>query len=241
MRHLRSRATGILRSSPIVCRLESRVTTRTIACLAVLFDCDGVLVDSDASVMQAWGDWAVHHGLDPVTVGEMVHGRRAADTVALLIDEAGRPGAVDLINRLEIEGAVVVTAIPGAPELTRSIPTGQWAVVTSGTRPLATARIAAAGLPLPGVLVTADDVRNGKPDPEGFVAAATALGHDPRDTVVLEDSPAGVKAARAAGVGAVIGIGERALATDADVVVADLSALSWTGQGLLAIDPLRSV
>lgn len=216
------------------------MTTRAIACSAVLFDCDGVLVDSDASVMQAWGDWAVHHGLDPVTVGEMVHGRRAADTVGLLIDEPGRPAAVELINRLEIDGAVVVTAIPGAPELTRSIPAGQWAVVTSGTRLLATARISAAGLALPGVLVTADDVRLGKPDPEGFLAAAAALGHDPRTTVVLEDSPAGITAARAAGVGAVVGIGERALTTDADVVVADLTSLSWTGSGLRAENPLRA-
>ncbi len=215
------------------------MTSRTLTCSAVLFDCDGVLVDSDASVMQAWGDWAVHHGLDPVTVGEMVHGRRAADTVALLIDEVGRSEAVELINRLEIDGAVAVPAIPGAPELTRSIPAGQWAVVTSGTRPLATARITAAGITVPDVLVTADDVVLGKPDPEGFLAAAAALGRLPVQTVVLEDSPAGVRAARAAGVGAVIGIGERALETDADVVVADLTALRWTGSGLRAENPLR--
>lgn len=215
------------------------MTTSTIACSAVLFDCDGVLVDSDASVEQAWSSWAVRHGLDPVTVGAMVHGRRAADTVALLVDEADRAESVALINRLEIDGAVTVTAIPGALDLTRSIPATRWAVVTSGNRPLATARIGAAGLARPAVLVTADDVRHGKPDPEGFLAAAAALGHDPAVTVVLEDSPAGVRAARAAGVGAVIGVGERALTTDADVVVADLTSLTWTDQGLRAENPLR--
>jgi sugar-phosphatase len=105
-------------------------------------------------------------------------------------------------------------------------------VVTSGTTPLATARLNAAGLRVPAVLVTADDVENGKPAPDGYLAAAAALGLRPQVTVVLEDSASGVESARAAGVGAVIGVGDRALATDADVVVPDLRALSWNGTGI---------
>ncbi len=104
--------------------------------------------------------------------------------------------------------------------------------MTSGTRPLARARLQAAGLPLPDVMVTADDVSAGKPAPEGYLAAAAALGVPPADCVVLEDAVAGVLAARAAGVGAVIGVGERALATDADVVVTDLRALTVVDGGL---------
>jgi len=204
----------------------------TIPAAGVLFDCDGVLVDSDASVLSAWSRWSVAHGLDPEKVGPMVHGRRAFDTVALLIDEPDRAEAYDAINTMEVDSAATVTAIPGALDLVTSIPDGQWAVVTSGNRILAAARLAAAGIPQAGVAITADDVTDGKPHPEGYRAAAAGLGLDPALTVVLEDANSGVLAARAAGVGAVIGVGERALETDADVVVTDLRGISWTGDGL---------
>jgi sugar-phosphatase len=124
-----------------------------------------------------------------------------------------------------------VTAIPGAAELIAALPLDRWAVVTSGTRLLATARLAAAGLPVPRVLVTADDVTDGKPHPEGYRTAATRLGLEPTDTVVLEDAPSGVTAARAAGVAAVIGVGTKD-GLEADVRVRDLTELRWTGYGL---------
>ncbi|MET0863978.1 MAG: HAD-IA family hydrolase [Nakamurella sp.] len=203
-----------------------------IPAAGVLFDCDGVLVDSDASVLSAWSRWSVAHGLDPETVGPMVHGRRAFDTVALLIDEPGRAAAYDAINTMEVDSAATVTAIPGALELVSSIAEDRWAVVTSGNRILAAARLAAAGIPQAAVAITADDVTDGKPHPEGYRAAAAGLGLDPALTVVLEDANSGVLAARAAGVGAVIGVGERALETDADVVVTDLRGINWTGDGL---------
>jgi sugar-phosphatase len=115
-------------------------------------------------------------------------------------------------------------------------------VVTSGTRALATARLKAAGLPVPSVLITADDVTDGKPHPEGYLSGAKALGTPIEQTVVLEDSTSGIEAARRAGTGAVIGVSERALVTDADVVVADLRSLRWSGEGLLAAeDRLRPV
>ena len=199
---------------------------------AVLFDSDGVLVDSDASVRAAWSRWALEQGTDPDAVYAQVHGRRAADTVAALVPAGGRAEALQRIDRYELEAAGAVTAVAGAVALTSSMPAGAWAVVTSGTRALAGARLSAAGIRPPAVLVTADDVAAGKPAPEGYLAAAAGLGVPAAECLVVEDAAAGVRAARAAGVHAVVGVGERALATDADVVVADLSALTWTAAGL---------
>jgi len=198
----------------------------------VLFDCDGVLVDSDASVLSSWARWAVRYDQDPDTVGHAVHGRRAADTVESLIGPDRRAAALADINAFEVEDAATVTPIPGAADLVSSIPHGRWAVVTSGNRILAAARLATAGIPDAAVVITADDVVNGKPHPEGYAAAAARIGLTPDHTVVLEDADSGVLAARAAGVSAVIGVGERALDTDADIVVKDLRGISWTGNGL---------
>lgn len=203
-------------------------------CVGVLFDCDGVLVDSDASVLTAWSRWARALGFDPDVVTSIVHGRRSADTVAELVPGDGQAAALELIDRYEIEDARTVSAIPGAADLVAAIPPDRWAVVTSGTRALATARLTAAGVPLPNVLVTAGDVARGKPDPEGYLAAATGLGLEPIVTIVLEDAPAGIAAARAAGVAHVIGVGSTGLRADAHV--RDLSALRWTGRGLRATE-----
>jgi mannitol-1-/sugar-/sorbitol-6-phosphatase len=206
-----------------------------IGCRGLLFDNDGVLVDSDASVELSWSRWAVGWGLDPAAVAAMVHGRRSADTVALLIGPADRARALADIDRYEVEDAATVTALPGAAELLAALPVGTWAVVTSGRRELTTARLAAAGLPVPKVLVGAEDVPAGKPDPAGYRLAAEALGLAPEDCVVLEDSGAGVAAGRAAG-STVVGVSDRALATDADVVVRDLCGLRWDGRRLTLPD-----
>jgi sugar-phosphatase len=202
-----------------------------IACRGLLFDADGVLVDSDASVDSAWSRWAHRWDLDPATVLPMVHGRRSADTVALLVDHADRPRALTDIDRFEIEDAASVTACPGAAELLGSLPPASWAVVTSGNRGLATARLAAAGLPTPRVLVPAEDVPRGKPDPAGYLLGAEALGLPPAECVVLEDSPAGIAAGLAAGA-AVVGVSERALHSEVAVVVRDLTGLRWDGAAL---------
>jgi len=206
-----------------------------IPAAGVLFDCDGVLVDSDASVASAWTRWAVQYHLDPAMVREIVHGRRAADTVAMLIDpDRYNPNlALDDIDAYEIESAATVVAVPGAVALVSSIGHARWAVVTSGSRVLAAARLAAAGIPMASVVITADDVTDGKPHPEGYRSAAERMGLDPARTVVFEDAVSGVLAARAAEVGAVIGVGPRAMQTDADLVIEDLSTVSWTGDGLL--------
>ncbi|MEV2190284.1 HAD-IA family hydrolase [Streptomyces phaeochromogenes] len=198
-----------------------------IPCEGLLFDNDGVLVDSDRGVDQAWSQWARARGLAADRVTAMVHGRRSADTVALLVPDPGeRPAALAEIDRLEIEAAATTTALPGALDLLTSLPQGSWAVVTSGVNALARARIAAAGLPLPPVLITADDVSHGKPAPDGYLAAAGKLGRDPARTVVFEDSAAGATAGAAAGA-YVIGVGPRGLDTDAPVVVRDLRGLTW--------------
>ena len=207
---------------------------RVLPAAAVLFDCDGVLVDSDPSVVSAWSRWGTHYALDAAEVVALVHGRRAADTVAHLIEEDRQAEALALVNRYEIEDAGTVRAIPGADALLRSMPAERWAVVTSALPDLARARITAAALPFPHVLVTADLVSRGKPDPEGYLMAARLLGKPVENCLVLEDAVEGVAAARAAGVGAVVGVGRRVADADVDVLVADLTALSWSGHGLVA-------
>lgn len=198
----------------------------------LLFDNDGVLVDSEASVETSWGRWAREHGLDPTEVMAAVPGRRAADTVALFIAAEGVQRSVELITRYELVDVAGTTAIPGARELVAQLDGVPWAVVTSGVRELATARLAAAGVPLPVVLVTAEDVTAGKPDPEPYATGAARLGLAPGDVIVLEDSASGAAAGASAGC-AVLGIGAAALATPAPTVVRDLVGARWTGEGLL--------
>jgi mannitol-1-/sugar-/sorbitol-6-phosphatase len=196
--------------------------------VAVLFDCDGVLVDSLASVDRAWLRWSTRYGLDPEEVASMIHGRRSADTVAVLIEPAHRAEAVAAIDEYELEDAASVTAIAGARELVASIPDGAWALVTSGKAALARARLEAAGIGAPDVFIAADDVERGKPQPDPYLAAAAALGVRPGDAIVVEDSPSGVESGRRAGAGGVVGVGSQAIDTDADVVVPDLRDLTWS-------------
>jgi sugar-phosphatase len=214
-------------------------TVTFLKCRGLLFDCDGVLVDSMASVTAAWTRWAVELGLEPAAVNSLVHGRRSVDTVAMVVPEEHRAERLARIDRYEIEDAASVRAIPGAAALLASLPADRWAVVTSGRTDLALARLRAAGLPCPNALVTADDVAQGKPDPEGYRTAAERLGVPPAGTVVIEDMPVGIRAARAAGAGAVVGVGEKAVGGGADVVVPDLRSLRWTGEGLeVTSDPV---
>jgi sugar-phosphatase len=201
-------------------------------CRAVLFDCDGVLVDSDAAVVDAWTRWAIDLGFDPAEVLADVHGQRSIDTVDQWLPAERRVAELDRIDRYELESVATVRPVPGAPALAATVPLEQRAVVTSGRTDLAVARLRAADIALPSVLVCADDVRRGKPDPEGYLLAAHRLGVDPADAIVLEDAPAGIAAARAAGVRSVIGIGPRARAVAIDGWAADLRSLQWSGEGL---------
>jgi sugar-phosphatase len=171
-----------------------------------------------------------------------VPGRRAADTVALFVPPADVEASVEKITRYEVEDVAGTTAVPGVLDLLPQLAGVPWAVVTSGVRELATARMRAAGVTPPAVLLTAEDVTAGKPDPQGYLAAAARLGLAPADVLVLEDSVSGIAAGQAAGC-RVVGIGDDALRTTADVVVRDLAGARWTGAGLLlpATAVLRTV
>ena len=194
----------------------------------LLFDSDGVLVDSDSSVIAAWTEWADTYDLPTTDVLEMVHGHPARQTVAHWLPAQLQPEALRLIVRLELETASSVRAMPGAVETVSPLGSRRWAVITSGTAQLAAARLAAAGIPRPPVLITADDVANGKPAPDPYLAAARALGRDAGEGVVFEDAPAGIDSARAAGVGAVVGVGRQTRELDVDAYVPDLSQVAIT-------------
>lgn len=165
----------------------------------VLSDLDGVLVDSHASIMRAWRRWGGAHGVEREAIDAVRHGRPTHEIVAALtphLDVAAEARALDL-GQAEDCGDVV--ALPGAADLLRMFAPDAVAVVTSCTAELAEARLRAAGLEPPPVLITSDRLRRGKPDPEGYLVAARELGADPARCVVLEDSPAGAQAGRDAG------------------------------------------
>jgi sugar-phosphatase len=194
---------------------------------AVLFDLDGVLVDSGASVEEAWTRFSARHGLDPEDVIANCHGRRTVDLIRLVAPHLDAEAEAALIEQEEAGNAGPVRALPGARELVQTVPADRFAIVTSGTRPLAVARLRAAGLPVPSVLVTAEDVESGKPDPAGYLSAAARLGVEPAHTLVLEDSPAGVDAALSAGMNviAVLTTNDETALTAVHRRVPDLSAL----------------
>jgi sugar-phosphatase len=163
----------------------------------ILSDLDGVLVDSHASIMRAWRWWGALHGVESAAIEGVQHGRPSGEVIAALtpgLDADAESRAIDLRQADDTDGVI---ALPGARELFAG--TDRLAVVTSCTVPLATARLRAAGLPVPDVLVTPERLSRGKPDPEGYLFAASALGARPGDCVVLEDAPAGIEAGRAAG------------------------------------------
>jgi sugar-phosphatase len=166
---------------------------------AVLSDLDGVLVDSHASIMRAWRRWGRAHGVEREAIAAVRHGSPTSEIVAALtpgLDVAAEARALDLGQAADADDVV---ALPGAAGVLAAFGPGAVAVVTSCTAELAEARLRAAGLEPPPVLVTADRLRRGKPDPEGYLLAARELGADAPDCVVLEDSPAGVRAGRDAG------------------------------------------
>ncbi|MGI5375065.1 HAD-IA family hydrolase [Streptomyces sp. CA-251387] len=191
---------------------------------ALLLDMDGTLVNSDAVVERIWRRWAEQHGLDGDEVMKVVHGRQGYASMALLLpDRPMEQNHADNARMLAEETADVegVVPIPGAPELLASLRGLPHALVTSADAALAAARMAAAGLELPDVRVTAESVGASKPDPEGFLKGAAELGVEPADCVVFEDSAAGIEAGRSAGM-RVVGVGPRAGFHAPDVCVADL-------------------
>jgi sugar-phosphatase len=203
---------------------------------AVLLDMDGTLVDSNAVVERIWLDWAREHGVDAALTLSVIHGRQGHASMAILLPE--RDAAVNLAENaalLEKERADTagVVAVAGASDLLAALEGTPHALVTSADEPLAAIRMGAAGLRMPEVRVTAEQVSRSKPDPEGFVRAAELLGFDPADCVVFEDSTTGIAAGLASGA-TVIGVGPAAPGTGAHYVVADLTtvAVSLDGDGI---------
>jgi mannitol-1-/sugar-/sorbitol-6-phosphatase len=172
-----------------------------IRCSALLFDMDGVLIDSTPAVARVWHRWAVEHGFDPEAVVHMAHGRPSRTTIRELLPNAD----IDIdredreVERREIEDLDGVVLLPGARQLLNILPPDRWTVATSCTRPLAEVRLRAAGLPIPKTMITSNDVKIGKPDPEPYLKAAAKLGFAASDCIVVEDAPAGVRAGKAAG------------------------------------------
>lgn len=170
-----------------------------IDCGAVLFDLDGVLIDSTPAVTRVWAHWAESHGFDPQEVVSKAHGRPSISTIREYLPHADHEQENAKVERAEIEDLEGVVAFPGAHELLNELPADRWAIVTSCTRRLAHVRLRAAGLPAPMHLVTCTDVENGKPHPEPYLKAAASLGFSGSDCMVVEDAPAGIRAGKAAG------------------------------------------
>ena len=203
---------------------------RQFECSAILFDLDGVLVDSTRAVDYHWRLWAREVRVDPDEVVRIAHGVRTLEVVRQIAPHLPADAEVIRIERREAEDRDGVSVMPGAAELLNRIPGDHWAVVTSGTRYLATSRLKFGALPSPGVLVSADDVTRGKPDPEPWLTGARMLGVRPEDCLVIEDAPAGIQGARTAGM-KVIGLTSTYPAQElfnADVVIASLQQIEVT-------------
>jgi sugar-phosphatase len=170
-----------------------------IRCLGVLFDLDGVLVDSTPAVARCWTKWSLQHGFAPEAVVRRAHGRPSLATLRELLPNSDHQAENLQMERWEIEDIADVVPLPGALRLLEALPQERWAIVTSCTRPLAEVRIRAAGLPWPKQLITSADVQRGKPDPEPYLKGATSLGLAPAACLVVEDAPAGIRAGKAAG------------------------------------------
>jgi len=170
-------------------------------CKAVLFDMDGTLVNSAQVVELAWGGWAVRHNMPLEGVLSFSHGRPTIATLEHFLPGRDHSEELEELSRFEETETEGILAVPGAAEFLHLLQKQNhpWAIVTSAWRKLAETRIIAAGLPLPKVIVPVDEIRNGKPDPEGFLRAAKQLGVAPKDCIVFEDTRPGIDAGLGAG------------------------------------------
>ncbi|WP_243790050.1 HAD-IA family hydrolase [Saccharopolyspora gloriosae] len=208
---------------------------------ALLFDMDGTLVDSTAVVERTWRCFAERHGLDVADILADSHGRRSGETIARHLPAGADVEAeTALVDEQEMRDLDGVVAIPGAAEVLGELPAGRWALVTSAGAALAARRMAAVGLPMPEVVITAEDVSRGKPDPEGYRTAAAMLGVLPEQTVIFEDAEAGVAAALAAGGRTVVVGAHTGPATSGLVRIPDFSGVRVREQGLRLVVELSA-
>jgi sugar-phosphatase len=205
-----------------------------VTCSGLLFDLDGVLVDSTPAVARVWSKWALSHGLDPVETVRLAHGRPSIATIRDIFPDADVVAENEVVLRGEIEDTDGVIPLPGARELLDSLPPGRWAIVTSCSRTLAEVRLRAAGLPIPQRLLTSDDVVNGKPAPEPYLKGAALLGVPAPRCLVFEDAPAGVVAGKAAGA---LVVAFRTTATDPEL---EIAGADWILRGCSSLSVVES-
>jgi sugar-phosphatase len=215
-----------------------------IACAALLFDMDGVLIDSTPAVARVWTQWARERGFDPAMVVRLAHGRPSLATVRDLLPHADHEAENREVERREIADLEGVMALPGAKRLLASLPPERYAIVTSSTRKLAEVRLHAAGLPIPPCFVTSSDIVRGKPDPEPYLKAADKLRVSPEHCVVVEDVPSGIRAGKSAGADVIAFPttvkGEELLAAGADWILDNCENIQFAAQNS-APKPLRLV
>ncbi len=203
------------------------------ACSAILFDLDGVLSDSTVQVDREWREWAARKGVDGDAIMAFAHGVRTVEVIRRVAPHLDAEAEAAAIEDHEAHDQTGVVVMPGALDLVKSIPEGRWGVVTSGSRLLAANRLQHCGLPVPEVMVTSDDVANGKPHPEPYLKGAQRLGFRPEECLVIEDAPAGIQSARAGGM-KVIGITSTYAADavqHADAVIGKLGQVRVTSNG----------
>ena len=199
----------------------------TLHCQAILFDLDGTLVDSASRVQRLWETWGKKHGISSEYLMEVMHGRRADETIRIVAPHLSVQDEFLALEAEELADMEGVRPYTSAIELISRLSQTQWAIVTSGTTRVAEARLRHVGLPKPDVFITAGDVQAGKPAPDGYLLAAQRLGVKPADCVVIEDAPAGIQAGKSAGmrVIAVTSTLSEEVLRQADAVVRQLSDL----------------
>jgi sugar-phosphatase len=183
--------------------LEQSKGMTELHCSALLFDMDGVLINSTPAVARVWRRWAIEHGFNPDDVVARAHGRPSLTTIREFLPNADHEAENREVERREIEDIDGVVPLPGSLDLLASLPEDRWTVVTSATRPLAEVRLRAAGLHIPKRMVTSGDVTHGKPHPEPYLKAASLLGFPVSECIAVEDVPAGILSGRAAGAGVI--------------------------------------
>src|SRR5579872_3216404 len=195
-----------------------------LTCRAVLFDMDGVLLNSKAAVERQWSKWMLRHGLEMTSVA---HGVRIIETIRKIAPHLDAEKEAIAVEQAEMQDTGGLVALPGAKALLEALPADRWTIVTSATRPLAEMRLKFVGLKVPPLMVAAEDVKHGKPHPEPYLMGASKLGVAPEDCIVVEDAPVGIRAAKGAGMQA-LGLvtthtREQLAAANPDAIVGNLA------------------
>jgi len=206
------------------------MSSSSIHCKAILFDLDGTLIDSAARIKRLWQTWGERRGIEPESIFQVMHGRRAGEIIQMFTPHLNVQNEVRDVESDEVSDMHDVQSYVGALELLTSLSTEQWAIVTSGSRQVTEARLRHVKLPIPSVFITGENVKVGKPAPDGYLLAAERLHVQPMECVVIEDSPAGVKAGKAAGmhVIAVMSTHTRGQLQEADGIIQQLADLRFS-------------